>query len=379
MKNRIETDLLMGELIYKHLRSEISREEQELLDSWAANPENKDFFFSLENTGQLYDKMLYIQDMDTDAQFCKLQCKMRKQVRRRMWQRWTGVAALLAVGIGCFWMWWQEKPQVEEPSVTVRPVLSPDRTVLVTAQGKQVFFADTVKNIVIPEQPEKRETTAALKYNILSTSSRGMVEMRLPDSSRVWLNAGSELRYLEKFAEDQRTVFLRGEAYFEVAKNQDWPFVVVAGETKVEVLGTQFNVRTTDETYCLTTLVEGCVKVCNRHRDSLVILPGQQAETRADGKLWMRPVDTRYFTAWRKNQFAFQEESLSQILTTLAEWYDFTFDIGDIQLASQIYTAIMPRTVQVDDILQLLEGTGDFEYSWAKDRYLLIRKHRIKE
>lgn len=380
MRDKIETDLLMGELIYKQLRGEISRDEQELLNSWVNNQENEEFFVSLKTTDRLYQQMMYQQDIDIEAHFRKLQRKMKKRRLHRIW-RWSGVAALLIIGAGTSWMWRYNMLETQQKQVFVmmRPALSVDKTVLLTAQGEQLYFADTVKKVIASgKQVTENAVISGLpvpqRYNLLATSLRSTVEMQLPDSSRVWLNAGSELRYPEAFEKDKRVVWLKGEAYFEVTKDSRCPFIVEAGEAKIEVLGTQFNVNATELQPCVTTLVTGCVKVYNRNNESLIILPGQQVEARPDGKMWMRPVDIRYYVAWRKNQFAFHEETLLNILNVLSEWYDFTFDITDIRLVNQLYTAIIPRSSQVDDVLNILALTGDFEYVWSEKCQLMIKK-----
>lgn len=367
MRNKIERDLLISELIYKHLRGELSAEEEEILTSWLSNPENEAFFLSLRDSDRLYQKMMYVQEVDTDAHFRKLQEKIghQKQLRRLPW--WIGAAALLAISVGLWWMVGKE-PVVEPGFQMAREFLLEDQTVLHTPQGDVVYLADSV-NKLVPEMLKKRSRQpmvaaqpAAVKYNLLATSSRGKIEVMLSDSSRVWLNAGSELKYPDVFGQDSREVYLKGEAYFEVSKNPARPFVVHTGAHNIEVLGTQFNVKAIDRESCVTTLVEGCVRMRNRRNDTVVLHPGQQAESWQGGDMRVREVDLRYDIAWKKDQFGFREATLFHIMKELSEWYGFTFEIRNLKLANQIYTAIMPRFQTADDVLQLLQRTEDFVY-----------------
>lgn len=367
MRNKIERDLLISELIYKHFRGELSAEEEEILTSWLSNPENEAFFLSLRDSDRLYQKMMYVQEVDTEAHFRKLQEKIdhQKQLRRLPW--WIGAAALLAISVGVWWMV-DIEPVVEPGFQMAREFPLEDQTVLHTPQGDVVYLADSV-NKLVPEMLKKKALEpmvaaqpAAVKYNLLATSSRGKIEVMLSDSSRVWLNAGSELKYPDVFGQDRREVYLKGEAYFEVSKNPARPFVVHTGAHNIEVLGTQFNVKAIDRESCVTTLVEGCVRMRNRRNDTVVLRPGQQAESWQGGDMRVREVDLRYDIAWKKDQFGFREATLFHIMEELSEWYGFTFEIRNLRLANQIYTAIMPRFQTADDVLQLLQRTEDFVY-----------------
>lgn len=79
MRNKIETDLLISELIYKHLKGDISKDEQEILNSWTENKENTDFFYSLKDTDRLYSALIHTEYQDTEAQFGKLKKTIRKK------------------------------------------------------------------------------------------------------------------------------------------------------------------------------------------------------------------------------------------------------------------------------------------------------------
>lgn len=377
MRSKIETDVQMGELIYKHLRGELSADEQEILNSWASNDKNGAFFRELESSDRLYEGMIQQQYVDTDAQFRKLQYKIAKK-RRFRWGRWiSGVAALLIIGVGISLFTQQKQPEVMLP---LNLLSGKDYSILQTADGEVVYIADSVKKMQ-PVPEEKTEPVAAItvtpvpvKYNTLATSSHGKIEMMLSDSSRVWLNAGSELRYPDVFGKQQRLVYLKGEAYFEVSKNPGRPFIVNIGKTKIEVLGTQFNVKTLGSDACRTTLVEGAVRVKSDEQAAVQLIPGQEAEVSATGKIEVRKVDVRYQTAWKRNQFAFHEQSLYRILKELSEWYDFTFEFENIETANFTYTAIMPRSANVADVLRLLQKTGDFTYIEGENGHIIIRE-----
>jgi len=141
----------------------------------------------------------------------------------------------------------------------------------------------------------------------------------LPDGSKVWLNANSELRYPSDFNADTRTVELTGQGYFEVTKNAHKPFIVKADKDySVEVLGTSFNVSAyKDESMIETTLVEGSVKlnvVSGGKRMTQMLKPNEKAEyQKGAGKIKVFGVNTEYDTAWKNGEIIFRNHPMDKV------------------------------------------------------------------
>lgn len=142
----------------------------------------------------------------------------------------------------------------------------------------------------------------------------------LPDGSKVWLNANSELRYPSDFNADTRTVELTGQGYFEVTKNAHKPFIVKADKDySVEVLGTSFNVSAyKDESMIETTLVEGSVKlnvVSGGKRMTQMLKPNEKAEyQKGADKIKVFDVNTEYDTAWKNGEIIFRNHPMDKVL-----------------------------------------------------------------
>ncbi len=153
----------------------------------------------------------------------------------------------------------------------------------------------------------------------------------LPDGSKVWLNANSELRYPSDFNADTRTVELTGQGYFEVTKNAHKPFIVKADKDySVEVLGTSFNVSAyKDESMIETTLVEGSVKlnvVSGGKRMTQMLKPNEKAEyQKGAGKIKVFGVNTEYDTAWKNGEIIFRNHPMDKVLKTLERHYQVVF------------------------------------------------------
>lgn len=156
-------------------------------------------------------------------------------------------------------------------------------------------------------------------YNTLTTPKGGQYRLVLPDGTRVWLNAGSSLRYPVAFNNKERTVTLTGEAYFEVVHNDKQPFRIQAGSQVVEDLGTTFNINAyADEPVAKTTLLEGAVKI-----GSTLLKPGEQARVTKDGVISVvKNINTADAVAWKQGFFVFRNDNLKTVMRELARWYD---------------------------------------------------------
>lgn len=148
----------------------------------------------------------------------------------------------------------------------------------------------------------------------------------LPDGTIVYLNGASKLRYPKGLADQERNVFLEGEAYFEVRPDKNRPFIVSCNGQKLQVIGTHFNVRSYNGEDVVTTLVEGAVKVINTRNKSqeIRLQPGDQSVLNDKG-FEVKQVNPNSVISW-KNEFVFNETPLKTALKELARWYDVNID-----------------------------------------------------
>ena len=185
--------------------------------------------------------------------------------------------------------------------------------------------------------------------------------MVLADGTKVWLNAESELHYPVHFPEHEREVHLKGEAYFSVSKQAGKPFVVCVGDSRITVLGTEFNVRNYQDEVVATTLVKGAVRIHDAGREC-DLTPGQQAVIETDG-IRVREVDTDLYTAWKDGYFIYREKTLEDIMKELSRWYDFTYDCQSEELRQMTLTAKLRKFDRVEDIFDILKRTGRLDFA----------------
>lgn len=234
----------------------------------------------------------------------------------------------------------------------VKEVIVADTVLRVTNEGNTLVYSVM--------QGEVQEDT----YNVLTVPVGGEFRVILSDGTMVFLNSGSELRYPEAFRDGQREVFLKGEAWFEVAKDSVRPFRVHAGEMDVRVLGTSFNVKAYERMESIaTTLVTGSVEVtCND--ESFRIVPGEQFEYRKGLKLAsVREVDTELYTSWKDGYYKFRQASLEEIMTTLSVWYGLEVFYQNEEAKRLEFTGKVKRYEDVGNLLRKFEQTENVVFN----------------
>ena len=196
-------------------------------------------------------------------------------------------------------------------------------------------------------------------FNTLSTPRGGEYQLVLPDGSKVWLNAASSLRFPTRFEGKQRTVFLNGEAYFEVAKNAKMPFQVMLDDgMTVEVLGTHFNIMSYgDEKEVRTTLAEGIVKV-TKMKKSVLLSPSKQAVMlKADQSLIVSDANVDKALAWKDGMIEFDGDELPYIMRQLSRWYDVdVYFLGEVPKGT--YNGSIRRQAPLSKVLEILKLAG---------------------
>ena len=298
-----------------------------------------------------------------------------KQRKIRRYAYISAVAGVLLV-IGIALTWWGlpfgEKGTMEQPfrpgSGQVMLTLKHGEVVPLKRDVKEVIVADTTLRVTnegntlvysVVEGDVQEDT-----YNVLTVPVGGEFRVILSDGTMVFLNSGSELRYPEVFRDGQREVFLKGEAWFEVAKDSVRLFRVHAGEMDVRVLGPSFNVKAYERMESIaTTLVTGSVEItCDN--ESFRIVPGEQFEYRKGLKLAsVREVDTELYTSWKDGYYKFRQASLEEIMTTLSVWYGLEVFYQNEEAKRLEFTGKVKRYEDVGNLLRKFEQTENVVFN----------------
>ncbi|HEY9261998.1 FecR family protein [Chitinophaga sp.] len=199
-----------------------------------------------------------------------------------------------------------------------------------------------------------------MMFNTLSTPRGGEYQLVLPDGTKVWLNAASSLRFPTKFAGKDRTVYLTGEAYFDVAQNAGQPFLVqLKNGLKVAVLGTAFNIMAYDDEAAVnTTLVSGKVKVAQINGSSVVLAPSQQALLPKDSQEFeVSDADIDKNIAWKTGMFEFDDDDITTVMRQLARWYDVNVKFNG-PVPDKHYTGSIRKQSTLSQALHILKTAG---------------------
>jgi transmembrane sensor len=198
--------------------------------------------------------------------------------------------------------------------------------------------------------------TKAIEYNTISIPRGGQYQLTMSDGTKVWLNAATTLKFPRAFAGNQRTVELSGEAYFEVAKNQNAPFVVKVNNMEVQVLGTHFNVKAyPDESCTKTTLLEGSVQLqAGNHRT--LLQPGKQGVFDG-GNILVNDVNTAEAVAWKDGHFLFDKSDVETIMQQFERWYDINVQY-EAGVPKNRFVGEFSRDLSLAASLKILELSG---------------------
>ena len=209
-------------------------------------------------------------------------------------------------------------------------------------------------------------------YNELMVPVGGESFVMLEDSSRVWLNADSRLRYPSRFEGEERRIELEGEAYFEVRRGER-PFVVETSRGDVRVLGTSFDVRAYGDEAMTATLVTGRVRY-EGEGEKVTLAPGEQVRVSDGGKVEKRQVDVEEYVGWREGVYVFDKRPLADIMRDLERWYGVDIVFMTEELKGLPFTGYVERYDKIDTFLDLLRSTGELTYSVDDKRIYLMRK-----
>ena len=198
----------------------------------------------------------------------------------------------------------------------------------------------------------------------------------LPDSSEVWLNAGSSILYPETFAKDKRQVILNGEAYFSVKKDTVSPFIVETSQLSVKVLGTRFNVKAyPNDEKITTTLTSGKVEVSVRSQPPHILKPDEQLTyDKKSSDIHISVIDTNDTNCWMAGKLVFTNASAGEIFRTLERHYNTTIDNTAIIPASKRYTVKFLKDESLNEILNILKDIIGFDYQQYEKKIVLTRQ-----
>ena len=295
--------------------------------------------------------------------------------RRRLIKVGMRVAAVfvLLLGVGILWMPSDSRVEEFAQEHQITPgknqaylYLSNGKSVLLSRENRELREDNGVSISVSAEgkvhyNVEEKDGAARSLFNRLVVPRGGEFMITLEDGTKVWLDAETELRYPTNFDAQNRVVYLKGEAYFEVAKMEGKPFVVKIDQMSVNVLGTKFNVNNREAGVVQTVLVEGSVKL-KSPRGEVLMVPNQKAEYHGGDEWVVEEVDVSPYVAWKDGNFVFDNESLERIMNKLSSWYDVDVFYANEEVKNVKLTGDMMRYKDIQELLYFFEKISDVKF-----------------
>jgi ferric-dicitrate binding protein FerR (iron transport regulator) len=349
----------VADLILAALKGRLSDGQRAELERWLAASEGRRAFFE-----RVCEEGHVRANLELYKRFDARRDWRRVDPVRRLTRRWLTRAASVLLLAGAAWVWLarEAEPVTVAAVEEVKPGTYKARLTL--EAGQTVTLGERVEEVAtLPEGVTRegvtrlayRESEEAVAWHVLEVPRGGEYQLELSDGTLIALNAGSRIRYPNRFEGPERCVELQGEAFFQVKREEgDRPFVVDGGNgLRVRVLGTSFNLKAYADERQQATLVTGSVAVeCGG--EEVVIRPGERLTW--NGEEWsVRTVDVSPYLTWRGQRFVFEDELLEEVLKQLERWYDIAVYIRYPSLKEIRYTGNLPKYEEVDKVLNLLE------------------------
>lgn len=363
MKRHIPWDLIIA-----HLKDEITPEEKELFLQWVAIPENYQLYQSLaqlwkdirkDAAGYQPDINFFRQEIMQKMQHSEqITSTPSKQPGNRFWilSRIAVAASVLLFFWGGYTLWInhakddsikdiakileQQQPDTKEVLLVMsgkeKIEVTPDATIVYSDKGEVKVNSEKIEKGVTEKNDKQKP-----EYDQLVVPKGKRTTLNLSDGSKLWINSGSRVVYPRVFAPDRREIYVDGEAYLEVKRNEQAPFIVKTDRFEVKVLGTVFNISAYKKMETSSVvLVEGSVNVKDENNIENRLLPNEAVEIKNGAAGNKEVVETKYYTAWVDGFLLLKSEPIVRLLNKLNYYYGktiiYTDDIKDLQLNGKL-------------------------------------------
>lgn len=349
----------LAHLVVKKINGTISKEEERTFAKWFhQSEENQKIFLRLEKLEERGVDISEMVNLDSESAWgrvldkyeARVKVKYRSSMLRPLLRYASIFVGVCAMGYSYFDYTSSKNMAPDMDANTITLQLDNGEVRVLSSDGEQEI-TDINGTVVGTKQDNKldyKNTKAAVEkliYNTLKIPNGKKFEITLSDGTIVHLNSGSSIRYPVKFLkEEERRVFLVGEAFFNVSSDKAHPFIVNTSEMDVTVTGTKFNVTAyPEDNYINTVLVEGSVSLSDTGQDDnerIQLEPGYKAEWDIDsGKTNMVKVDTDVYTSWILGRLVLKNMSFKNIVKKLERHYNVEINNNYMELNDQIFTA----------------------------------------
>lgn len=218
-----------------------------------------------------------------------------------------------------------------------------------------------------------------LAFVTLVSPNGSISQVYLPDSTLIYLNAGSEIKYRMDQGDGNREVFLSGEAWFNVTKDQNKPFVVKTPYYNVKVLGTEFNVKAYENDKDVTTTLEsGSIEIISGEeltiQQAILIKPGEQISyNKLKRKIDIKEVNSSLYSSWKDNKLIFINKNFSELIDILERKYGVEIQVKDTSINKYHYDGTI-KDESIFEMLNRIQSTLPIKYRIEEQKIIIEKK-----
>lgn len=341
------------ELIIRFLQQDINEEELRFLESWLEeDAEHKSYFFELKNISDSSRRSFFSKEKVNEASWQKMLVRIEKQYEKELS---LGKSRIRDLWISC----------VKYAVVAI--------VAIVLGYGAHAFYGNASSSFWAEEE---------VTYNEITVQKGGRANtVILSDGTKVVLNAATTLRYPSSFNGKKRQVYLDGEAYFNVAKSAEKPFVVKLKKQDITVLGTCFNVQAhSTDSHSEVTLKSGKIllEAFNEKGETMsrmFMKPNQKAlSDNQTGSVSLQEVDSYLSDAWVRGTYKFKDEPLSAIFKRLENYYDVKIHVEDKRLDQVKYTGTFSLDQDILEVFRIIDYDKRLTFKRVKKDIFITSK-----
>lgn len=311
-----------------------------------------------------------LSDKERDLLYCKIVqgATQKKRLRRRK----IGVNVGLAVAASVLFMLlikFKTEPQVHPTAVLVQKAKTTNKIELIIHNKAYTLNNNDTLNVTKAGRINLGNTFINTKedtsYNTLKVPFGKKTQVTLADGSKLWVNAGTVVKFPSSFQKDKRTIYVDGEIYIEVTKDKSRPFIVETSNFNVQVYGTIFDVKAyKNNTTQKVVLVEGSVGVTTADT-KMMMKPSEMVVFDAQ-RLTKSKVEVANHISWQKGYLTFMETTLEEVLTELSRYYNVTFSEISDDVKGNVCTGKIFLSENLEDVLETLETLTDTSFQMEK-------------
>lgn len=389
----------INSIVREQLTGELTEEDRKRLEAWLeSSRENKEMYGEFMSATNLTERYECYAEADEQRAWMNFR-KSRFAIRHIQWKKVFRYAAMLILPVaGVIFSLWilgqkNSKPEIShETRVAMKrsEQMGKQKATLIFADGKKINLTTLLGRPLQGKentgaassstQKNKKDSEAGSGNNQLTTHPDSEYWAVLEDGTIVHLNYNTTLKYPSHFNPHHRTVYLDGEAYFQVAKDRNRPFHVVTASGVVTQYGTSFNVNTHTAGSTKVVLVEGSVSVTPRTGEERVIKPGELAVLYTSlPEAEVKSVNVEPYVAWNTGRFVFENCPFEDLLDVISVWYGkkIIFESDDIR--KMLFTGDIDRYSSIIPVMSAIERVTNLEITTTEETVILKKRNNNKD